>query len=60
MPPADRIFIVIHPEGLDMSAEELARVFKAGMGRGIVRPSFNVLGDRLTPRLQVEGFSAAC
>ena len=25
--------IMIHPDGLEMSAEELARVFKAGMGR---------------------------
>lgn len=31
--PEDRISIMIHPDGLDMSAEELARVFKAGMGR---------------------------
>lgn len=31
--PEDRISIMIHPDGLDMSADELARVFKAGMGR---------------------------
>ncbi|NFV79218.1 hypothetical protein [Magnetospirillum aberrantis] len=43
-----RIAIVIHPDGLEMSAEELARVSKAGLGRH-KKPTTVFVMDNMRP-----------